>query len=95
MDHMDPIQTESIAGKIYIFVIVDDISRYTWVRFLIEKTVKSFKILALKLKLRKGALFKYEVITVVNSKMMHLFSSIRIKGFVINIQSHRHYNRVE
>ncbi|KAK0588753.1 hypothetical protein LWI29_005016 [Acer saccharum] len=38
MDLMGPIQTESINGKKYIFVCVDDFSRFTWVYFLRNKT---------------------------------------------------------
>jgi len=55
MDLMGPMQTESIAGKRYVFVLVDDFSRYAWVRFIREKseTANSFKILALQLKNEK------------------------------------------
>ena len=38
MDLMDPMQVESLGGRIYIFVVVDDYSRYTWVVFLKEKS---------------------------------------------------------
>ena len=38
MDLMGPIPTESINGKKYIFVCVDDFSRFTWVYFLRSKT---------------------------------------------------------
>ncbi|KAK0587530.1 hypothetical protein LWI29_024466 [Acer saccharum] len=38
MDLMGPIQTESINGKKYIFVCVDNFSRFTWVYFLRNKT---------------------------------------------------------
>jgi transposase InsO family protein len=37
MLHMDlcgPMRVESINGKKYILVIIDDYSRYTWVKFL-------------------------------------------------------------
>ncbi|KAG7544170.1 Zinc finger CCHC-type [Arabidopsis thaliana x Arabidopsis arenosa] len=55
MDLMGPVQVESINGKKYIFVLVDDFSRYTWVHFLREKSeaVESFKILALQLQNEK------------------------------------------
>lgn len=58
MDLKDPIQTESIAGRRYIFTLVDDFSCFTWVRFLREKSLKlqSFKILALKLTNEKGSI---------------------------------------
>ena len=58
MDLMGPITPDSIAGKKYIFVLVDDFSRYTWVDFLRNKsdTLESFRILALQLKQEKGGI---------------------------------------
>lgn len=55
MDLMGP-ELESLAGKRYIFVLVDDFSRYTWVRFMREKSeaVESFKYLVLELQTEKG-----------------------------------------
>ncbi|TYK06552.1 F5J5.1 [Cucumis melo var. makuwa] len=35
---MGPMQTESLEGKKYVFVVVDDFSRFTWVRFLKGKS---------------------------------------------------------
>ncbi|XP_071724534.1 uncharacterized protein [Rutidosis leptorrhynchoides] len=35
---MGPMQTPSLGGKTYVFVCVDDFSRYTWVDFLKEKS---------------------------------------------------------
>ena len=35
---MGPTRTESLGGKRYIMVIVDDFLRYTWVEFLREKS---------------------------------------------------------
>ncbi|XP_040370262.1 uncharacterized protein LOC112183342 isoform X3 [Rosa chinensis] len=45
MDLVGPSQTESMGGKKYILVVVDDLSRFTWVNFLREKsdTFESFK----------------------------------------------------
>ena len=56
MDLMGTMQVESIAGKRYIFVCVDDFSRFTWVSFIREKldTFDSFKELCLKLKNEKN-----------------------------------------
>ena len=34
---MGPTRTESMGGKHYIMVVVDDFSRYSWVEFLREK----------------------------------------------------------
>ncbi|CAA7051603.1 unnamed protein product [Microthlaspi erraticum] len=58
MDFMGPMQVESIAGKRYVFVLVDDYSRYTWVRFIRDKsdTMASFKIWALQVINEKGSI---------------------------------------
>ncbi|XP_019101810.1 PREDICTED: uncharacterized protein LOC109133274 [Camelina sativa] len=60
MDLMGPMQVESLAGKKYVFVLVDDYSIYTWVRFIREKsnTIDSFKILALQLLNERGGIKK-------------------------------------
>ena len=38
MDLMGPMQVKSLGGKRYGYVIVDDFSRFTWVRFMKEKS---------------------------------------------------------
>ena len=38
VDLMGPTRTESLGGKRYIMIIIDDFSRYTWVEFLREKS---------------------------------------------------------
>jgi len=38
MDLMGSMQVESIGGKRYAFVVVDDFSRFTWVNFIREKS---------------------------------------------------------
>ncbi|PNX96335.1 gag-pol polyprotein, partial [Trifolium pratense] len=43
MDLMGPMQTESLGGKRYAFVMVDDFSRFTWIDFLREQS-DSFEI---------------------------------------------------
>ncbi|KAA0064106.1 putative mitochondrial protein [Cucumis melo var. makuwa] len=55
MDLMGPMQTESLRGKRYVLVVVDDYSRYTWVCFLKGKTdtVEICKKLCLKLQHEK------------------------------------------
>ncbi|KAL4033395.1 hypothetical protein IC575_006482 [Cucumis melo] len=52
---MDPMQTESLGGKKYVLVVVDDYSRFTWVRFLKGKldTVKLCISLCLNLQREK------------------------------------------
>ncbi|KAK0594592.1 hypothetical protein LWI29_008542 [Acer saccharum] len=54
MDLMGPMQTESLGGKRYIFVCVDDFSRFTWTYFLREKseTFDKFKMLCNKFKMK-------------------------------------------
>ncbi|KAK0600398.1 hypothetical protein LWI29_014530 [Acer saccharum] len=51
MDLMGPMKTESLGGKRYIFVCVDDFSRFTWTYFLREKseTFDKFKMLCTKI----------------------------------------------
>ncbi|XP_040363426.1 uncharacterized protein LOC121049643 [Rosa chinensis] len=55
MDLMGPAQSESIGGKSYMLVVVDDFSRYTWVNFLKDKTetFESFKNLSQNLIIEK------------------------------------------
>jgi transposase InsO family protein len=38
MDLMGPLQVESLGGKRYASVMVDDFSRYTWIKFIREKS---------------------------------------------------------
>ncbi|WJX32971.1 hypothetical protein P8452_21231 [Trifolium repens] len=56
MDLMGPMQVESLGGKIYAFVVVDDFSRYTWVNFIREKsdTFDVFKTLSIQVKREKN-----------------------------------------
>ena len=56
VDLMGPTRIESLGGKLYIMVIVDDFSRYTWVEFLREKLEACEKMenLCKKLQKKKG-----------------------------------------
>ena len=58
VDLMGPSRTESLGGKRYIMVIVDDFSRYTWVEFLREKSkaCEKLELFARDYKTRKGFL---------------------------------------
>ncbi|KAL5849177.1 hypothetical protein ACOSQ4_007190 [Xanthoceras sorbifolium] len=60
MDLMGPMQTESLGGKRYIFVCVDDFSRFTWIDFLREKSdaFEKFKSLCIKLQNEKDLKIK-------------------------------------
>ncbi|XP_062014830.1 uncharacterized protein LOC133731483 [Rosa rugosa] len=55
MDLMGSVQSESIGGKSYMLVVVDDFSRFTWVNFLKDKaeTFESFKSLSQKMLIEK------------------------------------------
>ncbi|MCI18889.1 retrovirus-related pol polyprotein from transposon tnt 1-94, partial [Trifolium medium] len=57
MDLMGPMQVESLGGKRYVFVMVDDFSRFTWVDFLREKsdTFEVFKDLYKQLQREKDS----------------------------------------
>ncbi|TYK03217.1 uncharacterized protein E5676_scaffold298G00290 [Cucumis melo var. makuwa] len=56
LDLMGPMQIESLGGKKYVLVVVDDYSRFTWVRFLKGKSdaVKICISLCLNLQREKG-----------------------------------------
>jgi transposase InsO family protein len=51
MDTVGPSRVRSMGGKWYVFVIVDDYSRYSWVFFLVSKdeVFEHFQSLALRL----------------------------------------------
>ena len=57
VDQMGPTRTESLGGKRYIMVIVNDFSRYTWVEFLREKSAacEKLEILCKRLQNKKRA----------------------------------------
>ncbi|KAK2402491.1 cysteine-rich RECEPTOR kinase [Trifolium repens] len=57
MDLMGPMQVESLGGRRYAFVVVDDFSRYTWISFLKEKsdTFEEFKELCIRLQREKDS----------------------------------------
>ena len=49
-----PSRTRSLRSNVYALVIVDDLSRYTWTLFLVQKSdaFKAFKKYANKFKMR-------------------------------------------
>ncbi|WJX25125.1 hypothetical protein P8452_14197 [Trifolium repens] len=57
MDLMGPMQVESLGGKRYALVVVDDYSRYTWVNFIREKSdaFDVFKELCIQIQREKGS----------------------------------------
>ena len=58
VDLVGPTRIESLGGKRYIMVIVNDFSRYTWVEFLREKSeaCEKLELFARDYKTRKGFL---------------------------------------
>ena len=56
VDLLGPMQNASLGGKKYIFVFVDDFSRFTWVGFLKDKlkTFDLFKILIIRIQVEKN-----------------------------------------
>ncbi|CAJ2673932.1 unnamed protein product [Trifolium pratense] len=56
MDLMEPMQTENLGGKRYAYVVVNDISRYTWINFIGKKseTFDVFKDLCILLQREKN-----------------------------------------
>ncbi|TYK00987.1 gag-pol polyprotein [Cucumis melo var. makuwa] len=56
MDLMGPMQTESLGDKKYVFIVVDDFSQFTWIRFLRGKsdTAKVCISLCLSLQHERG-----------------------------------------
>ncbi|MCI14113.1 putative gag-pol polyprotein, partial [Trifolium medium] len=57
MDLIGPMQVESLGGKRYVFVVVDDFSIFTWVNFIREKsdTFEVFKELCLQIQREKDS----------------------------------------
>ena len=57
MDLMGPMQVESLGGKKYAYVVVDEFSRYTWINFIREKSenFNVFKDICQKLQREKDS----------------------------------------
>jgi transposase InsO family protein len=57
MDLIGPMQVESLGGKRYTYVVVDDHSRYTWISFIREKSdaFDVFKELCIRLQREKDS----------------------------------------
>ncbi|GJX60681.1 retrovirus-related pol polyprotein from transposon TNT 1-94 [Tanacetum coccineum] len=92
MDLCRPMRVESINGKKYILVIIDDYSRYTWVYFLrtkdeapdiiinfINQDKHNLKALILKIRTDNGTEFKNEKLRSFYAKLgiVHLNSTTR------------------
>ncbi|KAA0058404.1 gag-pol polyprotein [Cucumis melo var. makuwa] len=53
MDLMGPMQTKSLGGKKYVFVVMDDFSHFTWIRFLRKKSDTAKVCISLCLSLQR------------------------------------------
>ena len=78
IDLMGPTRTESLRGKRYIMVIVDDFSRYTWVEFLREKSEACEKLETLCKRLRNE---KGVPIVKIRSDHGKEFENVRFESF--------------
>ena len=56
LDSFGPVRTQSLGGKQYVLVIVDDYSRFTWVILLASKSeaFKSFEFCCKRVQKGKG-----------------------------------------
>ena len=88
VDLMGPTRTESLGGKRYIMVIVDDFSRYTWVEFLKEKSeaCEKLEILCKRLQNEKGV-----PIVKIRSDHGKEFVNARFELFVRKMESKRNF----
>ncbi|GJV17632.1 retrovirus-related pol polyprotein from transposon TNT 1-94 [Tanacetum coccineum] len=91
MDLCGPMRVESISGKRYVLVIVDDYSRYTWVHFLISKDeapeeIKTFlkRITVLLqapviiVRTENGTEFKNQVLKVYNRRTKKIIETMNV-----------------
>jgi hypothetical protein len=89
MDLMGPMQVESIGGKMYVLVVVDDFSRFTWVNFIREKsdTLMCLKNCPLNYKEKRYvALLELGVIIELNLKTLDLMNIVQMRES--NMNSH-------
>ena len=86
VDLMGPTKTESIGGKSYIVVVVNDFSRYSWVEFLREKlkACKKMEKLCKKLQNEKGVPIAKSEVTMGRSLRM-----LDLKHFAKSMVSRR------
>ena len=94
---MGPARVQSLGGKKYILVVVDDITRYTWVVLLRDKVEAPEKMIHLckKLQVEKGTLIaRIRVIMEENLKTQNWLPSAIIKARIKSSHHPRHHNRM-
>ena len=98
MDLKGPFQVESIGGKKYAFICVDDYSRYSWVDFLREKSdvVKAFITFCTMLQREKGVNITLSEVTMEgNSRTDSFLTTVRLSVFIISSLLLSHLSRME
>nr|GEX54142.1 retrovirus-related Pol polyprotein from transposon TNT 1-94 [Tanacetum cinerariifolium] len=80
MDLCGPIRVESLNGKKYILVIVDDYSRFTWVKFLRSKDeasnfiIKFLKMIQVRLKVPNGVVERRDCTLIKAARTMLIYA---------------------
>ena len=88
VDLMGPMQNESLSGKRYVMVLVDDYSRFTWVEFLREKSETFGIFSALILRLQNEKETKVGKVYRIRSDHGREFQNI---VFVINLEFYTNF----
>ena len=83
IDLIGPIQVESIAGKHYIFVYVDDFSRFTWIDFSREKSDRFDAFINLYVKLQNEK--SYNIRKIVRIRSDHGKTILRTLFMLISV----------
>ncbi|GJR89723.1 retrovirus-related pol polyprotein from transposon TNT 1-94 [Tanacetum coccineum] len=84
MDRCGPMRVESINGKMYILVIVDDYSRFTWVKFLRSKDevseviIKVLKMIQVRLNATVRNIHTYNRTEFVNQTLCSYYEDVGI-----------------
>nr|GEY48983.1 putative ribonuclease H-like domain-containing protein [Tanacetum cinerariifolium] len=84
MDICGPIRVESVNGKKYILVIIDDYSRFTWVKYLRSKDeapdfiIKFLKMIQVRLKVPVRRIRTYNGTGFVNQTLHEYYEQVEI-----------------
>ena len=89
IDLMGPARVQSLSGKRYILVVVDDFTRYIWVMLLRDKVKALDKIIHLCKKLQVG---KGSVITRIRSDHGREFKNTKLATFCNDQGMHQEFS---
>ena len=89
IDLMDPARVQSLGGKKYILVVVDDFTRYTWVVLLKDKAEAPKKIIHLCKKLQVE---KETVIARIKSDHGREFENTKLATFCNDQDTHQEFS---